>query len=100
MIQGALIGLIVALVMAFMQRQNAKKGTGLAGQLEQTLAQGSSLTLAEVAAAVGKDTFMGRGEVAQALNALASVNKVRIIPAPEGTPQLKKVELIRYERIG
>lgn len=100
MIQGAIIGLIVALVMMLMNRQKAQKGTGLPGQLEQVLAQRGSLTLAEAADAVGKNTFMGRGEVAQALNALSSVNKVRIIPAPDGTPQLKKVELIRYERIG
>lgn len=99
MLQGALIGLIVALVMMFIQRRNAKKGTGVAGQLERVLAERSALTLAEAAEAVGKNTFMGRGEVAQALNALSSVGKVRILPAPEGTPQLKKVDLIRYERI-
>jgi hypothetical protein len=27
------------------------------------------------------------------------VGKVRILPAPEGTPQMKKVDFIRYERI-
>jgi len=99
MIQGAIIGLIVALVMMFIQRQNAKKGTGMAGKLERVLAERSSLTLTEAAEAVGENTFMGRGKVAQALNALSSVGKVRILPAPEGTPQLKKVDLIRYERI-
>lgn len=99
MIQGAIIGLIVALVMMFIQRQNAKKGTGMAGKIERVLTERSSLTLTEAAEAVGKNTFMGRGEVAQALNALSSVGKVRILPAPEGTPQLKKVDLIRYERI-
>ena len=99
MLQGAIIGLIVALVMMFIQRQKAKNGTGVAGQLERVLAERSALTLSEAAEAVGKNTFMGRGEVAQALNALSSVGKVRILPAPEGTPQLKKVDLIRYERI-
>jgi hypothetical protein len=99
MLQGALIGLVVALVMMFLQRRNAKKGTGIAGDLDRVLAERGALTLQEAAAAVGKDTFMGRGEVAQSLNALSSVGKVRILPAPDGTPQLKKVDLIRYERI-
>lgn len=99
MLQGALIGLVVALVMMFIHRRNAKNGTGLAGQLERALAERNALTLHEAAEAVGKNTFFGRGEVAQALNGLLSVNKVRVIPAPEGTPQLKKVDFIRYERI-
>ncbi|MEP7125111.1 MAG: hypothetical protein ABJE95_29545 [Byssovorax sp.] len=99
MLQGAIIGLVVALVMMFIQRQNAKKGTGIAGQLERALGERGPLTLTEAAEAVGKTSFMGRGEVAQALNALSSVGKIRILPAPEGTPQLEKVDLIRYERI-
>ncbi len=99
MLQGALIGLIVAVVMMFMQRRNAKNGTGIAGNLERVLAERGALTLSEAATAVGKGSFMGRGEVAQALNALSSVGKVRIIQAPEGTPQLQKVDHIRYERV-
>ena len=58
MLQGAIIGLIVALVMMFMQRRNAKKGTGVAGQLERVLAERGALTLAEAAEAVGKNMLM------------------------------------------
>lgn len=57
------------------------------------------MTLAEVQAAVGKTSFLGRGEVVQALGALVSVQKVRVHEAPEGTPQMKKVDFIRYEHI-
>lgn len=99
MLQGALIGLVVALAMVFWNRRQAKLGTGLAGAVESALAGAGRLTLAEIAQRVGKDSFIGRGEVAQALNALASVNKVCIHPAPEGTPQLEKVDHIRYERV-
>lgn len=100
MIQGAIIGLVVGIVMMLWNRRNAQKGTGLPGSIEQALEGRGPLTLAEVAHAVNKDSFFGRGEVAQALNALASVEKVRIHQAPEGTPQLKKADFIRYERIG
>jgi len=55
------------------------------------------LTLAQVAAKVGMDTFLGRGKVAQALAALQSIGKIKMNPAPEGTPQLKKVDVITYE---
>jgi len=97
MIQGAIIGVVVALAMMFWNRRNAQQGTGLAGQIETALRGHPPATLDEVAQLVGKKGFMARGEVAQALNALVSVNKVRVIDAPEGTPQLKKVDFIRYE---
>ena len=100
MIQGALIGLIVGIVVMLWNRRNAQKGTGLAGSIEQAMLGRGPLTLAEVAQTVSRDSFLGRGQVAQALNALASVQKVRIHQAPEGTPQLKKVDFIRYERVG
>ena len=100
MIQGAIIGLVVGLVMFLWNRRNAQQGTGLAGTIEEAMRGREPLTLAEVAQAVNKPSFFGRGEVAQALNALVSVQKVRVLDAPEGTPQLKKVDFIRYERIG
>ena len=100
MLQGALIGLVVAIAMYFWNKRQAKLGAGLPGSIERALEVGESQPLAEVARRVGKDSFLGRGEVAQALNALNAVNKVRIHPAPDGTPQLEKVNLIRYERIG
>lgn len=99
MLQGAIIGLIVALVMMYINKRNARNGTGIAGELERALAERGALTLKEAAAAIGKDTTFGRGSVAQALAGLSSVGKVRTLPAPEGTPRLQKVNHIRYERI-
>ncbi len=99
MLTGAIIGCVVALTMMMLNRSKAKKGTGLPGNLEQALRGQPPKTLKQIAALVGKDSFMGRGEVAQALAALQSIGKVRTIPAPEGTPQLKKVDFITYEVI-
>jgi hypothetical protein len=97
MLTGALIGCVVAVVIMMMNRSKAKQGTGLPGQLEQTLRGKEPMTLKQIAALVGKDTFMGRGEVAQALAALQGIGKVRTTPAPAGTPQLKKVDFITYQ---
>ena len=97
MLTGAIIGCVVVVVITIMNRSKAKQGTGLPGQLEQTLRGKEPMTLKQIAALVGKDTLMGRGEVAQALAALQSVGKVRTKAAPDGTPQLKKVDFITYE---
>lgn len=99
MLTGAIIGCVVALVIMAMNKSKAKQGTGLPGQLEQVMRDKGPLTLAQIAALVGKDSFMGRGSVAQALAGLGSVGKVRTTPAPAGTPQLKKVDFITYEVI-
>ena len=97
MLTGAIIGCVVALVMMAMNKSKAKSGTGLPGQIEQALRGKGPMNLKQVAALVGKDSFMGRGNVAQALTALDSIGKLRTNPAPAGTPQLKKVDFITYE---
>ncbi len=99
MLEGAVIGVTVALIMMFVTRSKAKSGSGLPGQIEQTLRGRGAMNLKEIAALVGKDSFMGRGQVGQALAALSSVGKVRTIPAPPGTPQLEKVNVIKYELV-
>lgn len=99
MLTGAIIGCVVAVVIMFMNKSKATKGTGLPGQIEQALQGKGPLTLKQVGALVGKDSFMGRGEVAQALAALQSIGKVKTNPAPDGTPQLKKVDFITYELV-
>lgn len=96
MLQGALIGLVVSIVMLLWNRHQASRGTGLAGEIERALQGRGGLTLAEVAAAVNRASFFGRGQVAQALNGLLSVGKVVQHDAPPGTPQLEKVNHIRY----
>jgi hypothetical protein len=97
MLTGAIIGFVVAVVMIVVNKSKAQSGTGLPGEVEAALRGAGPLTLAQVAAKVGKDSFMGRGKVAQALGALHSVGKIKMNPAPEGTPQLKKVDVITYE---
>jgi hypothetical protein len=100
MIQGAIIGLIVGVVMMLWNRRNAQQGTGLAGEIERALEGHPPRALAEVQELVGKTGFLARGEVVQALGALVQVGKVRVHQAPDGTPQLKKVDFIKYERVG
>ena len=97
MLTGAIIGLVVAVVMIAVNKSRAVSGTGLPGKIEAAMRGAGPLTLAQVAAKVGMDTFLGRGKVAQALGALHSIGKVKMNPAPEGTPQLKKVDVITYE---
>ena len=97
MLTGAVIGVVVVLIISMMNRSKAAKGTGLSGQIEQTLRGKEPMTLKQIATAIGKDSFMGRGEVIQAINALQSLGKVKTNPAPAGTPQLKKVDFITYQ---
>lgn len=97
MLTGAIIGVVVVLVLTVMNKSKAKAGTGLPGQIEQQLRGKGPMNLKQIAALVGKDSFTGRGNVVQALAALQSVGKVRTNPAPAGTPQLKKVDVITYE---
>lgn len=100
MLTGAIIGVVVVVALTLVHRSQAAKGSGLPGQIEKAMHGRGALTLKEVAALVSRDSFMGRGQVAQALGALDSVGKVRTIPAPQGTPQLKKVDFIKYELVG
>lgn len=97
MIPGAIIGVIVAISIMLVNQRRARQGTGLPGEVEAALRRLGPSTLAEVAAAVGKSSFFGRGSVVQALAALQTTGRVRVIDAPPGTPQLKKVDVVRYE---
>ena len=99
MLTGAIIGCVVALVMMAMNKSRAKQGTGLPGQIEEAMTGKGPMNLKQISVLVGKDSFMGRGNVAQALAGLQSVGKLRMTPAPTGTPQLKKVDFITYEVI-
>ena len=56
-----------------------------------------ALTLPALTDAIGLRGFSARGKVMMALNDLVGQKKVRIIPAPDGTPQLQKVNFIKYE---
>ncbi len=84
------IGIVIATVL---QR---KKGARIEEQIIPVLRERGVLTLPEIAEAIGRGSFTGRGKVAMALNAMAAAKRVEIIPAPEGTPQLEKVKHIKY----
>ena len=100
MLTGAIIGCAVVLVMMVMNKSKAKAGTGLPGKVEEVLRASGPLNLKDISVKVGKDSFMGRGDVVNALAALQGVGKIKTNPAPAGTPQLKKVDFITYEAVG
>src|SRR6478609_2451357 len=99
MLTGIVIAVVVTVVLGAMNQSKAKKGTGLPGQIEQTMRGKEPMNLKQIAAAVGKDSFFGRGEVVQAIAALQNIGKVRTNQAPPGTPQLKKVDFITYQLV-
>ena len=91
------IGLAVPAVWLFLARRRAVRGEGLAATvLVETRTRGP-LTLNEIAAAVGKSTWIGRGQVAMALGALMQTNQVRRIPGPPGMPPSRAGDHVRFE---
>lgn len=100
MLTGAVIGIVVSLVMIMQMRSKAKTGTGLPGDIERAMRGKDPLNLSEIAKLVGKDTFLGRGSVLQAIAALENAGKVRTIHAPPDTAQLDKVKVTKYALIG
>ena len=100
MLTGALIGAVVAVVVIAVNINRAKAGTGLPGQIEQALRGKPAMNLKEISVLVGRDSFMGRGKVVQALAGLQSAGKVKVTKAPPGTRQLDKVNHIKYEVVG
>lgn len=61
-------------------------------------AQGA-LTLPALTDACRLEAFTARGKVRLALNDLVAPAWIRIIDAPAGTPQLQKVNFIKYELV-
>ena len=74
------------------QRRNAD----VAARIEPVLREQGPLPLRALAEALDMPGFYARGKVVLALNQMIAEGRVESIPAPEGTPQLKKGELIRY----
>ena len=87
---GAIIGL------AIHHRLQQKRNMKLAMLIKENLRMQDPLTLLELSTKLGMGSFTGRGKVAMALNELEVKGLVEIIPALEGTPQLQKVNHIRY----
>ncbi|HEY7376101.1 MAG TPA: hypothetical protein VIF57_28325 [Polyangia bacterium] len=91
---GIAIGVLIA------QRIQRRKNAKLVPAIEAALREQGALTLPALAEAVGLGGFLARGRVAMALNDLAAQKRLKTIPAPDGTPQLQKINFIKYELIG
>ena len=94
------VGVAAAIGVLISQRLQAKKNKTLIPAIEATLRAQGALTLPAVGDAIGIKGVLARGKVAMALNDMVTQGKVRVIPAPEGTPQLQKVNFIKYELVG
>ena len=80
--------------------QQKAKNRAMAASIEPALREKGALTLPGVTEALGMKGVMARGKIAMALNEMAAQGKVEIVPAPEGTPQLEKVNHIKYRLRG
>jgi hypothetical protein len=94
------IGVAAALGAYLATRSQAKQNQALAPAIEGALRAQGPLTVPKLTEVVGLKGFSARGKVILALNALVAQGKVRANPAPEGTPQLQKVNVITYELTG
>ena len=97
LIIGGIAGAVAAYFVSVSQK---KKNKQLAPKIEATLRAQGALTLPALAEAIGFRGLMARGKVAMALNDMVTQKQVRVIPAPDGTPQLQKVNHIKYELTG
>ena len=88
---GVVVG--VGLAMARRRAQNRE----LAPRIERILRERGPQTLPELGSALGMGGLLARGKVVLALNALTAAGNMEIIAAPPGTPQLEKVNHIRYQ---
>ena len=86
----------VGVGLAIHQSRQSKKNVALSVQLAAALRARGPRTLAELSEDVGLPGFMGRGKVVLALGEMQQSGAVVVIEAPEGTPQLKKVDFIKY----
>jgi hypothetical protein len=88
-------GIAVAIGLLIVNARKTKKKAVLVPTILQHLLSGER-TLPELAEAMRMGGFLARGKVALALNELVEKGEVIVVPAPDGTPQLKKVDHIRY----
>jgi len=95
---GTGVGIAIGVLIA--QRIQRRKNAKLAPVVEAALREHGALTLPALTEAIGVGGFIARGRVAMALNDLATQKRLRTIPAPDGTPQLQKINFIKYELIG
>ena len=91
------IGVAAGLGAYLATRSQHKTNAALAPSIIAALQAQGALTLPALTEAIGLEGFSARGKALMAVNDLVAQKKVRVIPAPEGTPQLQKVNFIKYE---
>jgi hypothetical protein len=87
------VGIGLAIHRARQSKQNESLGT----RIEAAIRERGPRTLAELSEDLGMKGIMGRGKIFNALNELVPAKRIERVDAPEGTPQLKKVDFIRYK---
>jgi len=90
------IGASVAVGVAIATALAGKRNAVLAPKIEQHLATHGPCNLRELADGIGMTGFSARGKVVMALNEMVMGKSVLVTEAPAGTPQLKKVDHIKY----
>ena len=92
---GIAVGAAVAMLVA--GRIQRKKNDKLIPSIEAALRAQGALTLPALTEAVGMKGFSARGKVAMAIGQLVAKGTIDTIPAPDGTPQLQKINFIKYQ---
>lgn len=93
-------GVGVAIGLGIHQALQSRKNRALGERITSALQARNDRTLRELAEELGMGGFLGRGKVFNALTEMANAGALEVLPAPEGTPQLKKVDFIRYRLRG
>ena len=99
-IVGIASGVGVAIGLGIHQALQSRKNRGLGERVTTALQARNDRTLRELAEELGMGGFLGRGKVFNALTEMTNAGALEVLPVPEGTPQLKKVDFIRYRLRG
>ncbi len=91
-----ILGVCIALAVGVAAARQQRQGQAFSAQVRPLLQTRGALTLPELEQALGVKGLIARGKVVTALNALIAQKRVLVIEAPAGTPQLQKVNFIRY----
>jgi hypothetical protein len=91
------VGVCIALAVGVAAARQRKRGQTFAQQVLPLLHTRGPLSLPELEQALGIKGLIARGKIVTALNELITQKQVTVIEAPQGTPQLQKVNFIRYQ---
>jgi hypothetical protein len=89
---GVAVGAGLAIASLLQRRKNQAQGNLILPLLRER----GPMTLPELGAAMNQPGFMARGKIAMALNEMVAARQIEVIPAPDGTPALQKIDHIKY----